>query len=248
MIKPLVSIVTPCYNSEKYIEETIQSVINQTYTNWEMIICDDCSSDNTTDIIKSYINIDGRIKLIRTTRPSGAPAIPRNLCIDTAQGEYIAFLDSDDIWMPNKLHEQIMFMQNSNLDFVYSNCIKISSSGNYNGKIVVRSKVNYAEILKSCEITSPTVVLSRKIIGNTRFINTHNEDYIFWIEILKKGITAYNTGSFLAKYRIVKNSRSSNKLRMAKYHWDIIHHREKIPRLKALTYMVFYAIKGLRKR
>ena len=102
----LVSIIMPSYNTASFIEETIQSVLNQTYTNWELIIVDDCSSDDSLSIIQKYARIDSRIRYLRTDKPSGSPTLPRNMGIKEAKGRYIAFLDSDDIWLPNKLSDQ----------------------------------------------------------------------------------------------------------------------------------------------
>ena len=105
---PLVTVVTPCYNGAKYLRETIESVLAQTFTDWEMIIVDDCSKDNSVDIIKQYADLDSRIKYLSTPNNTGSPAIPRNLGMEAASGKYIALLDSDDIWYPTKLHNQVM--------------------------------------------------------------------------------------------------------------------------------------------
>lgn len=108
--KGLVSIVTPCYNAERYIADTIASVQAQTYTKWEMMVVDDCSTDNSAEVIKRLAREDSRIKYFKTDKPSGSPTKPRNIALDKARGEYIAFLDADDLWLPQKLEEQLAFM------------------------------------------------------------------------------------------------------------------------------------------
>ncbi|MBR7157068.1 MAG: glycosyltransferase family 2 protein, partial [Bacteroidales bacterium] len=127
MRKPLVSIITPSYNSEKYIDETIQSVIAQTYSNWEMLIVDDCSNDTTRNIVKKYILSDSRIKLYELPHNSG-PSVARNTAIGKANGTFLAFLDSDDIWFPNKLEEQIAYMLDNNYAFTYTPSIQIDEN------------------------------------------------------------------------------------------------------------------------
>lgn len=117
----LVSVIIPCYNSERYIVQSIESVIMQTFQQWEMIIVDDCSTDNSADIIKKYEAKDFRIRYLKTNEPSGSPSIPRNIGIREARGRYIAFLDSDDIWLPKKLEEQLKFIDQPNVAMVFSN-------------------------------------------------------------------------------------------------------------------------------
>ena len=121
---PLVSVITPCYNAESFIAETIKSVINQTYTNWEMLICDDCSTDNSAKIIKSFCQRDDRIKYLKTDCNTGGPSIPRNVAISNSKGDYLAFLDADDIWLPTKLAVQMNFVCIQKADIVYSRPLK----------------------------------------------------------------------------------------------------------------------------
>ena len=125
----LVSVIIPCYNSERYIVQSIESVIMQTFQQWEMIIVDDCSTDNSADIIKKYEAKDFRIRYLKTNEPSGSPSIPRNIGIREARGRYIAFLDSDDIWLPKKLEEQLKFIDQPNVAMVFSNFEKVDQAG-----------------------------------------------------------------------------------------------------------------------
>lgn len=115
----MISIITPCYNAGKFLPETIDSVLNQTFRDWELLIIDDCSSDNSRQIVEEYALKDSRIRYFRTDTPSGSPSYPRNIGIENSNGEYIAFLDADDIWLPDKLDDQIKFMYSNNYEFVY---------------------------------------------------------------------------------------------------------------------------------
>lgn len=243
-----VSVITPCYNNKKTIHETILSVINQTYTQWEMLIIDDCSIDGSDIIIKQYCEQDPRIKYLKTEKPSGSPSIPRNLGLENAKGEFVCFLDSDDYWLPNKLEEQIEFIQKNKYSFVYSNYEKISYDGKRNNRIIkTKSQSNYTDNLKSCEIPCLTACISKRIISNTRFLPIKKEDYAFWLEILRKGITAYNTNKIHALYRESKNSRSSNKIKMIKGQWYILRQIEKINIFRSFFFLIIYLWKGYKK-
>lgn len=244
----IISIITPCYNASNFIHNTIESVINQTYKNWEMIIVDDCSTDNSAQIIKEYSKKDARIKYLKTDKPSGSPALPRNIAIEMAKGKYIAFLDSDDIWLPTKLEEQIEFAEKKHYKFVYSNYEKMTFCGERNNRVLkMRSSSSYADIIKSCEIPCLTVLLDKEIINGLKFKSIKKEDYVFWLEILKKGYVAYNTNKVHAVYRESETSRSSNKWDMFSAQWHILRSIEGINPVKAMNCMMVYAIKGLSK-
>lgn len=243
-----VSVITPLYNSERTIEDTIMSVINQTYTDWEMIIVDDCSTDNSAAIVRRLSGNDKRIRLYSTDKPSGSPALPRNIGIENARGELIAFLDSDDIWYDKKLEEQVRYIEKNNYSFIYSNYEKMSHDGKRSGRyIIAKDKATYNSTLGSCEIPCLTAMIRKSIIGETRFVNKPKEDMIFWLEILKKGVTAYNCGEMHGIYRESDNSRSNNKIKMLKAQWKIIREIEKTGLLKSLYYITDYAVKGLIK-
>lgn len=217
----MVTIITPCYNASAYIKDTILSVLNQTYADWEMIIVDDCSSDNSADIIKEYLS-DPRIKYFKTDRPSGGPSAPRNIGIDNAKGEYIAFLDSDDIWLPNKLESQLLFMKSRNASFAYSNYIRFKNVNNLRGVIHAPSSATYNDILHSDYIPLLTIIIKKAILGDIRFVNRSKEDFAFLLALLRTGICAFNTNDCVALYRIAKKSRSSNKLYMMFQHYKIL--------------------------
>lgn len=148
-----ISIITPCFNGAQTISETIESVLNQRYQDWEMIIVDDASTDASAAIIRSYTAKDARIRYLRTDAPSGSPALPRNIGIDNARGRFIAFLDADDVWLPEKLEKQVAFMTARNCPLSYSYYEKMDWQGNRNERIVrTRDLTTYGSILKSNSI------------------------------------------------------------------------------------------------
>lgn len=244
-----VSIITPCYNGKTTIQATIQSVIAQTYPHWEMLIIDDCSTDGSDSIIQQYCRQDSRIKYFKTEKPSGSPAQPRNIGLEHALGEYICFLDSDDCWFPEKLEHQIKFITQHRYDFVYSNYEKISYDGKRNNRIIKTKQIsNYYDNLKTCEIPCLMVLLRREAIGNIRFLtNEPKEDYIFWLSILKKGITAYNTNKTHGLYRESNSSRSANKVKMIKAQWHILRDIEQINLALSVHYLITYLWHGIKK-
>lgn len=244
----LISIITPCYNAAAVIAETIESVLAQTYQNWELLICDDCSTDNSVAVIKSYCEKDSRIKLYSTPKNTGTPAEPRNIALNNAKGEFIAFLDADDQWFPNKLEEQIEFSDKSGYDFVYSDYEKISWNGVRDNRIIKMRKIaNYSNMLLTSNVPCLTAMIKRETLKGVRFKAISNEDYVFWLEILKHGITAHNTGVIHGLYREAKNSRSANKYKVAKHHWYILRKIECLGLLKAIFCMITYAYIGLKK-
>ena len=212
-IDDLVSIITPAYNAAAYIAETIESVLAQTYPNWEMLIVNDCSKDNTAEIVQSYAKKDKRIKLINLKQNSGA-AVARNTAIQNAKGRYIAFLDSDDLWKKEKLQKQIQFMQKNGYAFTYTSYEHFKETKeNVHNQVQVPKNLNYNQALKGNQIGCLTVMLDRKQIQNIHFTTQKHEDYILWLNILKQGITAYGMQESLALYRTGNNkSISGNKL------------------------------------
>lgn len=247
--KGLVSIVTPCYNAERYIADTITSVQAQTYTKWEMMVVDDCSTDNSAEVIKKLAREDSRIKYFKTDKPSGSPTKPRNIALDKARGEYIAFLDADDLWLPQKLEEQLAFMTSQNACFVYSDYEKMNASGKRGSRIVrVKKVTRYWDMLESDSVPFLTALIKTCSIGNIRFRDTAKEDYVFWLELLRKHeITAYNTRKLHAYYREAQGSRSGNKLDMIRKQWFVLRKIEKAKWVPSVYFMTMYLIKGVSK-
>lgn len=243
-----VSIITPCYNSRVCISETIDSVLAQTYGDWEMIIVDDCSTDDSAGIIKEYAAKDPRIRYLKTAVASGSPTIPRNMGIDNAKGKYIAFLDADDKWLPDKLERQLCFMEDTQCDFVYSDYEKIKSDGERGNRVVrMPRKATFWDVIETCVIPCLTVMIKKEAIGNTRFRSVAKEDFVFWLDILKKGVIAYNVGSVLALYREQPQSRSSNKWVMIKEQWDILRNVEGVKPAVATYFMTKFLFYGFLK-
>ena len=180
-MKPTVSIITPSYNSSNFIAETIKSVLNQTYQEWEMIIIDDYSSDISINIIEKYIKKDNRIKLLKLEKNVG-PAYARNIGIKEAKGKYISFLDSDDIWYPNKLEEQIKFMQKNDLSLTYSSYETIDENNLKINIRFVKEKISYKDMLKSNHIGNLTGIYDCEKIGKYYMDNVGHEDYTLWLK------------------------------------------------------------------
>lgn len=245
---PLVSVVTPCYNAEATIANTIESVLTQSYPNWEMLIIDDASSDRSAEIIHSFVLKDSRIRYFRTDRPSGSPSLPRNIGIDNSKGKYIAFLDADDIWIYNKLEKQIQFIENNNYSFVYSDYEKMNYLGIRNNRMIKMPPYStFWDVIETCTIPCLTVLMTRDIIGNTRFKQIPKEDFAFWLDILKKGVNAYNVGEVLAIYREQQQSRSSNKLKMIRNQWTVLRKIEGVKPVVASYFMLQYLFHGFFK-
>lgn len=244
----LVSIITPTFNSEKYILETIESVKNQTYHNWEMIIVDDCSNDNTVSLIKNEIRKDHRIRLIQQKNNVGA-AVARNTAIKNAKGKYMAFLDSDDLWHPRKLEVQLSFMKHKDIAFSFTEYEIINEDGSETGKIInVPEKIDYNGLLKNTIIGCLTVMLDTEKLGLVQMPNIRTrQDTALWLSILKKGITAYGIQQPLAKYRKVNGSISSNKIKMAKQNWKLYREIEQLNIFYATWCFINYAWNAFKK-
>lgn len=244
----MISIITPCYNAGKFLPETINSVLNQSFKDWELLIIDDCSSDNSRQIVEEYALKDSRIRYFRTDTPSGSPSYPRNIGIENSNGEYIAFLDADDIWLPDKLDDQIKFMYSNNYEFVYSNYEKIDENGKRSNRfIIMPPRSTFWDVVETCTIPCLTAIMAKEIIGDTRFLNIPKEDFAFWLEILKKNVTAYNTQKIHALYREHRKSRSANKWSMIRNQWFVLRKVEGIKPFLASYFMMKYLVHGIIK-
>ncbi len=238
MKNKLVSIITPMYNSEKFIDETIKSVLNQTYKEWEMIVVDDNSADKGAEIVERYANLDERIKLIRLNKNQGG-AVARNIAIKNSHGDYIAFLDSDDIWTPTKLEVQLRFMQENNYPFTFTAYQQITEEGKKTKKIIkVPSTLNYRQALLKNPIGCLTVIYDVQKLGKVYMpLIRKRQDYALWLKILKKGITGHGLNENLAYYRLRKNSVSSNKIDLIKYQWKLYREIEKLSFFESVFYL-----------
>lgn len=245
---PLVSVVTPCYNAASYIGETIDSVISQTYTNWEMIVVDDCSTDKSSDVVQMYSQQDKRISLLSTRTNTGSPAIPRNMGIEYAKGKYIALLDADDIWYPNKLSEQISLMESKPCRISYTNGEMMNEDGVVIREIRKAEYVDYRETLKRNELSCSSAMLEKALINDLRFENRPKEDFVFWIRLMKESCEkAYNTNSVLYAYRLVGNSRSRNKINIMKQQWQVLREAAGLSVIDAAYCFTCWALRNTKK-
>ena len=247
-MKELVSIIMPNYNSASFIEKSIVSALSQTYKNWELILVDDYSSDDSLKIIESLIADDKRIKLIQLTQNSG-PAIARSRAIEEAKGRYIAFLDSDDLWHTDKLSKQILFMQEHDIALSYTGYYRIEEKG---GEIIdqihVPQKVNYNELLKQNIIGCLTAIYDTQKLGKVYMPDIRKrQDFGLWLKILKQVPYAYGLDEPLAYYRVRTSSVSSNKILASKYNWKLYREVEKLPLYKAIYYFGWYTYKSILK-
>lgn len=235
----LVSIITPLYNSEKYVAETIESVLAQTYENWEMLIIDDCSSDNGPKIVKDYAKKDARIKYHKLESNSG-PAVSRNRAIELANGKYIAFLDSDDLWKKEKLEKQIKFMKEKDCAFSFTEYEEISDEGKSLNILIKTPKnpISYRKYLLTTPIGCLTAIYDAKKLGKIYMpLIRKRQDAATWLKILKTGVKAYPLKENLAIYRLRKSSVSSNKINLVKPQWILYREVEKMNYFESLFYL-----------
>ena len=239
----LVSIITPLYNGEKFIKDTIESVLSQTYENWEMFIVDDCSKDNGLKIVERYAKKDTRIKLIKLSK-NGGGAVARNRAIEETEGKYIAFLDSDDFWHPEKLEKQIKFMKENDYDFTYTWYEKMNEDGKQLNEIVKpKEKVDYKDLLKSNQIGCLTAIYNQEKLGKIYMpLIRKRQDYALWLQVLKKTKYGYCLKENLAQYRIVNGSVSSNKINLIKFNWKLFYKVEKLGYIRSSYYLIWNII------
>ena len=250
----LVSIIMPSYNSAETIKMSIESVQQQTYSNWELLITDDCSSDDTYDIISACSRQDRRIKIFKNEKNSGA-AVSRNNSLKNAMGSYIAFLDSDDLWMPKKLEKQIAFMRNNEeVDFSFTAYALIDASGNSMNKFIDMQGDNcsfdYDDMLKKKATLGCSTVMFRKL-AFTDFLMPlirTGQDYALWLKLLKTGKRAYLINEPLTCYRILPGSISRNKFKKCKRQWQIYREIERLDLFTSSLAFSFYAWRAVFRR
>ena len=243
----LVSVIMPAYNAEKYIEEAISSVVSQTHENWELLILDDCSTDRTVEIAERFAGLDARIRLLRNPQNMGV-AKTRNRGLDLAQGEWIALLDSDDVWHRDKLEKQLVIAGHSGADIIYCSYAMISESGVHLSDFLVPAATDYEAMLRKSVLSCSTVLLRRLALSGHRFSQAYyHEDYVFWLELLKAGYSAVGCPEVLADYRLVRGSRSSDKRNAARNRWVVYRRVEKLPLGKSVAVFAAYARNALQK-
>jgi teichuronic acid biosynthesis glycosyltransferase TuaG len=239
---PVVSVITPAHNAARFLHETIRSVQAQTFTEWEMIVVDDLSSDETPAIVRQFAAGDARVRLLQMTSKGGA-AGARNAGMDAARGRNIAFLDSDDLWLPEKLRVQVEFMRSTGAVFTFAEYRMIDEEGSIIGRpIRAPKRIDYRELLKNTAIGCLTVMLDREICSGIRMPNLRrHEDLAMWYAILKRGNVARGIPIDLARYRIVRGSRSRDKIATALHMWKVYRQVERLPLADALWCFGHYA-------
>ena len=244
----LVSIITPCYNSEKFISETITSVQNQTYSNWEMIIVDDCSQDKTVEIIQNFMEDDHRIHLIQLNKNSGA-AKARNIAIEKITGKYMTFLDADDLWFSDFIQNSITTIQKTGIHFVFSSYRRSNENLEFvYTDFIVPQKVSYTDILKTNSISCLTAFIDVEILGIKKMPDIlKRQDMGLWLKYLKEIPFAYGIQEPKAIYRIRENSLSRNKKNLLKYQWDFYYKVEKLGLFPSIYYMLHWMVRGFLK-
>lgn len=243
--KPLVSVVIPAYNSELYISQTIQSVVTQTYTNWELIVVDDCSADRTKELVEAWVRRDSRIRLLACPENRGV-AEARNAGIAAARGEWIALLDSDDLWVEEKLEKQLDLANSSGAKVIY--CSYMLMRPDRETPFLVPEETSFEHMLIKSVISCSTVLLHESIAKHYTFDKSYyHEDYVLWLTILQDGHRAKGCREVLAKYRLLPASRSANKLRSAWKRWIIYRDYLHLPLLRRCWVFVQYALAGVKK-
>lgn len=239
---PQVSIITPCYNSAYFIAETIQAIQAQTFTDWELLITDDCSNDNTVEIIQRFINTDPRIKLFSLEKNGGGGAA-RNNSIERASGRYIAFCDSDDRWYPTKLEKQVAFMQKKDCALSYSSYMTCDEWGEIKGIIVAPNNITFKSNLRDCKIGCLTAMYDTRKVGKVFLpLIRKRQDWGLWIKVLKICGTAKGIKEPLAIYRLREGSISNKKFDLIKYNIGVYQEVLGWSKIRATLFFLFFFI------
>lgn len=245
----LVSIIMPIYNGEKYIEETLESVINQSWENWELLITNDGSKDNTENIIINFTKKDNRIKLF--SQINGGSAKARNNSLKNAKGRFIVFLDGDDIWDKDFLYKQLSFLKENNAGVVSGSYRRIDEVGEeILSPFIVPPTTNYKKLLKSCSMSCLTSIYDTTKVEIVYFkeeLGSYRDDYVMWLEMLKKVDVVYGNKEILASYRVFEGSVTGKKRKIIIPHFNVYYKQEKLGLVKSIYYFISWMIKSLKK-
>ncbi len=249
MKTPKVSVITPLYNAEKFIERNIKSVQHQSFTDWEQLIVNDCSTDKGMDIVKKWARRDNRIRVFENKENLG-PAGARNKAIKAARGRYIAFLDSDDQWNPDKLKIQIAFMAEKNVPFSFTYYDRISETGEPLGVMDhIPEKVDYFSTIKNNKIGCLTTMYDTDYFGKVYMpVIQRRQDYALWLKLLRKTKYAYCIPQVLSTYTTRTFSISSNKLKLIKYNWRVYYDIEGHSMIKSAYYLMSTIFNRLKRK
>lgn len=248
----LISIIVPVYNVEKYIVETMECVEAQTYGNWELLLVEDGSGDGTVERITRFMEErqEPRIRLIRQPSNMGA-ARARNRGLEEARGRYIAYLDADDLWVPEKLERELRFMQEKNAAFVFTGYEFADEQGRGTGKVVrVPETLNYRQALSNTTIFTTTVMFDTEKIRKEELLMPviKSEDTALWFRVLRSGYTAWGLDENLVKYRRTGKTLSSNKLEAIRRIWNLYRRSEKLGAVESVYHFCFWAIRAVKRR
>lgn len=247
-----VSIIVPVYNAEKYIEQTIRHVAAQIYTDWELLLVVDGSGDRSVQVIQDYRETEGeeRLRLIVSEENMGA-AKARNKGLQEAKGRYIAYLDADDLWMPEKLELELQFMREKQAAFVFSGYEFADQHGVGTGKVVhVPERMSYTDALKNTTIFTSTVLFDTQLIPREllEMPDIKSEDTALWWKVLRSGYTAYGLDRNLVLYRRPAESLSSNKVEAIRRIWNLYRRAEGLSIFRSAYYFCFWAVRAVRRR
>lgn len=242
-----VSIVMPAFNASQVIAESISSVLNQTYQNFELIIVDDSSTDNTREIISKFVNADSRVKLLVNNFEKGA-AGARKTAIENSRGRYLAFLDSDDLWSEDKLESQISFIGKYGYPFVYSDYYTFENRiADVKSVVKCPPRISYKQMLNKCSIGCLTVMIDRNAFLDLEFPIHPKEDYVFWLKLLKKVDFAHNCPGVRSYYRLSPSSLSGNKFAEIRKQWSVVYEYEQTSLIKSIFCIFNYSLGGVFK-
>lgn len=251
MTEKLISIIMPVYNCEKYVGQAIKSVKHQKYTNWELIIVNDGSTDKSLEKIEIETQeIKPKVKIINLKNNTGA-ANARNIALNKAKGSYIAYIDADDLWKEEKLNKQLLFMQQQNIVFSYTGYSRIKENGEFFKIIDAPNTTDYNQLLKNGTMLPSTIMIditqiNKKLLKMPPLRSA--EDVQTWLSILKTGVVAYGLNDNLTEYRIRKNSTSSNKIKSIINIWKVYREYQSIGIMKSIYYIFMHKLNALKRR
>ena len=245
---PLISIIMPAFKAERFIAETLASVQSQSFVDWECLVVDDASPDGTAALAQRIAAGDRRVRLLRHAANRGTAAA-RNTALEAASGRYIAFLDADDLWLPAKLERQLAFMQASDAAISYTAFRRIDESGTRVGRLIhVPAEMTSRKLLANTAIATLTAMVDRERSGPFAMREMRRDDLILWLTLLRQGCSARGLNEDLARYRVVKGSLSSRRLRSAAWVWQVYRHEVGLGPLRALWYLGNYGARAWWKR
>lgn len=245
---PEVSILLPVYNSERYVNRTITSVLQQSMADFELIIIDDGSTDNTQTLLQNWAMKDSRIQFIENDCNMGVAEV-RNKGIALAQGDYVCFIDSDDTWHSDKLESQLAFMKQNHSDFSCTAYTMVNEEGKFiKNRMIPKQSIQLEDLLKENYICCSTVMLKTNIAKQYNMNGSYtHEDYVYWLELIQSGATGTVLNQILTHYRLAQTSRSANKGKAAQGRWQVYRTYMQFGIIKSGRYFVQYALNGIKK-